>query len=592
MGLAYEFLDLTKAEKGIRRQSLDHYASIAHWSAFAPIPIYLIFQLIQKIVRKRLRRSATGNGGDYQQVPGSPLAKAKQMTASGELGTKWRQFKWWMGGDVYFLGEHRGQRDLWILGTLYMMWLLALCVVGTGKGKQAHGLSTYARQLMTSDYLHLTKRFGIIAVSQMPVQYIMSLKSTNLFAYVFRSSHEEVNRYHRVLGRLIYGLLFLHLAFYNYFFIAKDIVAQKYSDPVVLAGFVASLGFHLLMATALPIVRAYSYRIFFITHLFIAMGVPFVLFLHAPSARFYLIEAFLIFILDLAVRKQTTVRTQSKLESITGTNLFIIKAPIPAAKLEKFKARPGSHIYLNIPRGSSPSSLFDLIYNPFTVAAVDDDTNEITLVARKRNGPLTTHLGNLSSPEQAQPTEASIKLDIEAPRGVAGKNFSDLVSPQIQRILLVAGGVGSSFIVPIYKAIIQDNPSANVQFVWAIRTAGEATWPVSVSKPGEKSIMDDDRVQLFLTSDMSAGGDPEGDGEGVELRDLPQRRSRLASSSGARRRPDLQKIVDDTFRHGQGEKIAILVCGPSEMARELRERVTPWVMKGRDVWWHDESFGW
>jgi NAD(P)H-flavin reductase len=156
----------------------------------------------------------------------------------------------------------------------------------------------------------------------------------------------------------------------------------------------------------------------------------------------------------------------------------------------------------------------------------------------------------------------------------------------------VAGGVGSSFIVPIYKAIIQDNPSANVQFVWAIRTAGEATWPVSVSKPGEKSIMDDDRVQLFLTSDMSAGGDPEGDGEGVELRDLPQRRSRLASSSGARRRPDLQKIVDDTFRHGQGEKIAILVCGPSEMARELRERVTPWVMKGRDVWWHDESFGW
>lgn len=133
---SYEFLDLTKAEKGLRRQSIDRYAAIAHWSAFAPIPIYLIFRLVQKVVRKRLRRSSSGNGGDYQQVPGSPLAKAKQMTASGELGTKWRQFKWWMGGDVYFLGEHRGQRDLWILGTLYLAWLLALCIIGTGKGEQ------------------------------------------------------------------------------------------------------------------------------------------------------------------------------------------------------------------------------------------------------------------------------------------------------------------------------------------------------------------------------------------------------------------------------------------------------------------------
>lgn len=445
------------------------------------------------------------------------------------------------------------------------------------------------------DYLHLTKRFGIIAVSQMPIQYLLSLKSTNVFAYVFRSSHEEVNRYHRVLGRLIYGLLFLHLAFYNYFFIAKGILAQKYSELVVIAGFVAAAGFHLLMATALPIVRAYSYRIFFITHLTVSMVVPFVLLFHAASARIYVIEAFLLFLLDLAVRKHTAMRTLSKVEAITGTNLFTIKAPIPATKLEKFKARPGSHIYLNIPTGSSPSPLFDMIYSPFTVAAVDGDANQITLVARKRNGPLTTHLASLAGSQQGQASEATTKLDIEAPRGAAGKNFPDLLSPQIQRILLIAGGVGSSFIVPIYKAIIQENPTANVQFIWAIRTAGEATWPVSVSQPGEKSILDDDRVQLFLTSDMSAGGDPEGDGEGVELRSLPQRdarRSRLASSSGARRRPDLQKIVDDTFKHGLGEKVAVLVCGPSEMAREVRERVTPWVMKGRDVWWHDESFGW
>lgn len=417
----------------------------------------------------------------------------------------------------------------------------------------------------------------------------------NPFAYVFRSSHEQVNRYHRVLGRLIYGLLFIHAVFYNYFFFAKEIMLLKYSEPVVFAGLVASGGLHLLMLTAMPIVRRYSYRIFFITHLFASIVVPFVLFLHASSAQIYLIECLIFFFLDLAVRKVTAIPAPSKVESITGTNLFTITAPIPARKMEKFTASPGSHIYLNIPRGSNPGPLFDMMYNPFTVAAVNEDANEITLVARKRDGPLTTHLASIPAAQATQGAENTVKLDLEPPRGAAAKSFPDLLSPQVQRILLVAGGVGSSFIVPIYKAIIQENPSANVQVIWAIRTAGEATWPVSVSKPGEKSLLDDDRVQLYLTSDMSAAGDPEGDGEGVELRSLPRRensRAGQASSRNNRRRPDLQKIVDDTFKHGQAEKVAVLVCGPSEMAREVRDRVTPWVMKGRDVWWHDESFGW
>ncbi|KAH8174766.1 ferric reductase like transmembrane component domain-containing protein [Sarocladium implicatum] len=578
MAWPYAFLDLNDAEKALRRESLNHYALVAHWSAFAPIPIYLVFQVVQKVVRKRLQPTENGSRGDYQRVPGSPLAKAKQMTASGELATKWRKLKWWMGEEVYFLGNYRGERDMWILGTAWMMWLLTLCVVGTGK-----------------DYLHLTKRFGIVAVSQMPVQYLLSLKSTNPFAYVFRSSHEEVNRYHRTLGRLIYGLLALHIAFYNYFFFVKEIWFQRLFNPVVFAGFVAAAGISLLMATALPIVRAYSYRIFFITHLFVSSAVPFVLFFHAPSARGYFVECLLVFIMDLAVRKRTGVTSKAKLEGINGTDLFTIKAPIPASKIESFKSHPGSHVYLNLPSGSGPSPLFSLIYNPFTVASVDGDDNNITIVARKRDGPLTTYLSGLANPQTAQPADATLKMDIEAPRGAAAKNLSDLLSPTIQRILLIAGGVGSSFIIPIYKSIIEDNPSANVQVIWAIHKAGDATWPVSTSKPGEMSILNDDRVDLYVTSDMSAGGDPEGDGEGVELRSMPsrnQRGSRQATTENNRRRPDLKKIVDDTFKKGQAEKVAVLVCGPTNMAREVRQHVTPWVVNGREVLWHNESFGW
>jgi hypothetical protein len=63
-------------------------------------------------------------------------------------------------------------------------------------------------------------------------------------------------------------------------------------------------------------------------------------------------------------------------------------------------------------------------------------------------------------------------------------------------------------------------------------------------------------------------------------------------AAGGRERPDLRKIVDGTFRHGNEERVAVLVCGPKQMARELREQVGRWVKKGRDVYFHDESFGW
>lgn len=57
-------------------------------------------------------------------------------------------------------------------------------------------------------------------------------------------------------------------------------------------------------------------------------------------------------------------------------------------------------------------------------------------------------------------------------------------------------------------------------------------------------------------------------------------------------RPDLRAIVDRTFRHGDHERVAVLVCGPAGMAKELRAHVDTWVTRGRDVWWHDEAFGW
>lgn len=389
-----------------------------------------------------------------------------------------------------------------------------------------------------------------------------------------------MNRWHRVLGRAIYTLVVLHLLFYNYFLIASSIWLRRFFAPVVFCGVIASFCLHGLAGTAAAAARAWSYRIFFVTHLVAAFGVPPLIFFHAPPARLYMGEALFIFLLDFATRKLTTITAPVTAERVAhDSSLIKLSLSIPPHRLTSFQARPGSHVYINIPPGASTalpnlsSRISSFLYNPFTVASaeVTTDAGTLTLVARTREGPITTYLSALAT------SDVKTSFDIEGPYGSAGRNFDALVSSGASRILLVAGGVGATFAVPIYHAL-RETPhlSATVQLVWAIRHVADATWATSAGG----SLLDDEQVQLYLT------GDDDDRTEEVEMSSLGASR-RMGS-----RRPDLGKIVDDLFRQGGEDKVAVLVCGPAGMARGVRERVRPWVRKGRSVWWHDESFGW
>lgn len=471
--------------------------------------------------------------------------------------------------------------------------------------------STLNKMLMhisTSDYFHLTKRFGIIAVSQLPIQYLLALKALNPVAWAFRSSHEHINRYHRVLGRLIYSFLWLHFIFYNVYFLIAGIWLKRFFAPVVFCGVVASFGFHGVATTAMRTAREYSYRLFFVTHLVVALFIPVLLFFHAKSARLYVVEAFAIFVLDLGVRRVTTVAAPSTLEVIPGTTLVKVTSQIPISKWAPFRETPGSHIYLSLPPSgrtdavpSSKSGIFDYLYNPFTVASVNDENGTITFIARTRKGPMTNVLSAFASagaspPPQSSTTQpsdsAKITVGVEGPYGTMSSHFPDLLTCGVTRILLVAGGVGATFTLPIYNALQSELPSAKVQLVWAIRTAGDATWAVSANSSG-KSLLDDDKVHLYLTGDMGVVDDRDnGAGAAVELsRMRPGPNGRMTTNHN-RKRPNIEKIVDDTFRHGSEEVVAVIVCGPVEMTKEVRRRVRPWAMKGRRVWWHCETFGW
>ncbi|KAK4242923.1 Ferric/cupric reductase transmembrane component 2 [Achaetomium macrosporum] len=588
---SYRFLGLSPAEKQVRRQTLDKYALYAQLSALVPVAFVLLYRLVQWATKARGSRR-----GDYDAVPSSPVLKERRNSGLGIWNSRTRRARWWLGEDVVVAGMVLGQRDQWLIGISWTAWLLVLCALETGE-----------------DYLHLTKRLGIVAISQYPLQYLLALKSLNPVAYLFRSSHEQINRWHRVLARVTTTMLCLHVALYLNFFVQTDRL-HRLGDPVVLAGAMAFFGLNILVSTSLRPIRRYSYPLFFIIHLGVGIIMPLMVMTHAAPTKSFLLEALAVFFLDLGARKFDTVIGQATVESIPGTNLIKISASIPRSKVNRFRAHPGSHIYLSIPpaarRSMSAASishlLFEFLFNPFTVAAMDEETGDLTLVARHCGGPMTKALRQLAA-AATNDSDDKIPLSIEGPYGAASR-FPQL-STDFDRMLLVAGGVGATFTLPLYRSIISENPGAKVEMVWAIRSAGDATWAVTGKEA--QALLKDDNIHIFITGDMV---DPEGpgllrrksaddrradgsgvgdDGEGeVEMSAMyrDRRRGRYTAQQN-RKRPDLKQIVDDLFRHGHEERVAVLVCGPNEMARELREHVGAWVKKGRSVWWHKEGFG-
>ncbi|KAI5920587.1 ferric reductase like transmembrane component [Camillea tinctor] len=576
MGWPYQFVALDAPGKQARRHSIDRHALYAHLSALLPVALFLLYRFVVWLVWKTL----SSDRGAYSAVPDSPRLKKQRQSVFGSCVTLVRRVAWWLGDDILFMGQNWGQRAQLIAGIGWTFWLLFLCTVGTG-----------------NDYLHLTKRLGLVAISQFPAQYLLALKNLNPFALAFQSSHEQVNRWHRVLGRIVYLLLFLHTCLYLNYYIQEGILGQKVVSLVPALGISAFTGMCLLGATSFGIVREYSYRVFFITHLIVALSLPLIIYFHAHHSTFYVGGALVLFLADLIKRKIDTITATTTIEAIPGTNLIKIVADVPAEKSARFRERPGSHVYINIPYASRPSPnpvslaniVFEFAFNPFTVAAVDDDSGALTLIARCHNGPMTRNLARLSNANSAG---LKVPLSIEGPYG-STTHFMNRARIDFNRVLLVAGGVGATFIMPLYRAMLSESSAVKVQMIWAVRTPGDATWPVNGNKNG---IMDGDNIQIYLTGNIldARNNDTTASirGEQIEMNDISEDRRNRYDRIYDNKRPNFQNIVDELFRQSVEDRIAVVVCGPAGMAQELRSCVGVWVKKGRRVWWHNESFAW
>lgn len=439
---------------------------------------------------------------------------------------------------------------------------------------------------------------------------MLALKSSwSPISYLTRLSHEELNPYHRALGRIILVFLSLHASFYLNFFIQKSLLTKRIRDPDVILGLLAITTFLTLSTTALAWVRKRNYFLFFLIHVTTSILILPILYFHVSHLRIYILESAIIYTI-LIVQRNTSVKTipNAKLTHL-NSNLLSITIPLTPSSLSNKKFHPGQHIYLSLPSQNR------LRLNPFTIANLPQRDTQIRLVLRALNGT-TRILSNTLASSKTSPTK-NIPLKIEGPYGSAA-NFPDLST--YDRILLVAGGVGATFTMPIYRDLVERGINKNrrkVRFVWAVKSIEDAAWAFP--------YLDDkgtEGIELYISTSSSsdrANHSPdarEKEDGGIELQEregllsdgvvsggsasspslstpstLPQNLTTIPS------RPNLPAIINELFSsHADSShpptKIAILVCGPAGMGAAMRREVGVWVGRGREVWWHDEEFGW
>ncbi|EPQ59825.1 hypothetical protein GLOTRDRAFT_71520 [Gloeophyllum trabeum ATCC 11539] len=327
-----------------------------------------------------------------------------------------------------------------------------------------------------------SNRAGTLAASQFPLIVALGTKN-NPISLLTGISYEKMNSLHRMCSRVLFVLLWLHAGSK---FATKTVTPEDWPTAWLRVGLMAVVAFCVLIIISLRPIRARAYEFFFYTHLVLVLIILLGAYFHARNFDFhqYVWPSFLIWALDRFIRVARVVYFKvvsyigarknpggmdAKLD-LLSPHMVRIRIPRPPA----FHWSPGQLAYLIMPG----ISLFPIEAHPFSIASIDDPAaaegnakekgesyfKELVFMVNAREG-FTRRLADAAAKDDAK---ATVLLD--GPYGV---------SPDLScsdTIVLIAGGTGISYTLPLLLSVISKKTARRVVFLWAIRDRSHLGW--------------------------------------------------------------------------------------------------------------------
>ncbi|KIX96852.1 uncharacterized protein Z520_07572 [Fonsecaea multimorphosa CBS 102226] len=567
-------LKLTASELEERRHQLNR-AGLHAW--LSPIVLLVVACLYRRYLHSALFPSK------------SPLSSSGPRRVS-QVQLFFRRATWIL--QTTYIPEF-GPLSVQLLALTYAGWLLYLTFHNTG-----------------DDYMHLTKAFGHVAISQLPLHYLLSLKHTTYspLGWATGLTHERLNAVHRMFGRIVHAFLAAHAVLYLRFFIKLGILPKRIKDPDVRFGILAFWMFNFLGLLSLPVVRRKMYHfLFYRSHVLLSALVIPILWAHVPYTRFYVAQVAAIWVLGGWLRSMSAKTNVQELrcENIPGTDLVRVRFLVDKTSALA-RATPGQHVYVRSRGVIGPKT-------PFSIANVQqysakDGQVEVMLVLRAMGGPGTSFLESLSkSKHELKEAEAAAaeEIQIEGPYGEAGVYMPAILRSEYGGpALLVAGGIGATYILPIYIALMNsrrrlrrapEGGGARIKMIWLVKTMADARWGLvllmSCLREGEDGLQLD--VDVYITT-VSSSSSSAMSADDLDLQ-LLKRQGLNIHQLG--HRPNLGPIIDGVFggervSPDMEDEVTVFVCGPRSLSRNVRNIVGQRVIsQGKRARWFEEVFG-
>ena len=393
---------------------------------------------------------------------------------------------------------------------------------------------------------------------------------------LLKGTHELITKWHQVTGQIIFIFMALHVSCYSSALVQMNVFWKSARQPKIAVALCSAGLLVVLRVSSTAMFRRKWYSWFYKLHVVASAVVLVLLFFHVSHIRVYILESAAVLVLNIVFRMLSTRNLNADF-SIRPASKDLVGISIKNQDGSTGVWLPGQHVYL----GHNPSGIFSYFSkNPFTIATLPADSQTVALVVRCINGNTKT----ISAPASGLvlrefDDRAPYRVSLEGPYG-----SSKYLEPpnNFSRVLLIAGGVGGSYIVPQWRFfVLAQRPPPEIRLAWAVKDIADAEWAFTYLKTDKlkNTSVGSQAKKMHLCVTGTRTLEREDAMEAAE--------AGFVVSSG---RPDLKNLVDMTV-FGNTGRSAVFVCGPRELVASARTLVGEWIDRGQDVFWHAEKFG-
>lgn len=392
-------------------------------------------------------------------------------------------------------------------------------------------------------------------------------------------------------------------------------INQSLLDPSRLTCVQSTIAMCALLGFSLYGIRRAHYEIFLITHIVLSIVALWTMYYHVEifidgEWNIFIWPCLVIWIFDRLLRlgrmlafNRNPFNTKATVSYDTSSNL--VRMEVDCSK-NWMTPKPGTYYYIHV--------LDDLLYalqsHPFTLAYISSDINTSSatplspISSRPPPYRSTSSLSNESSESDAllplspaSGATSNLVFLIRPYDGFTSRLKSHcLLHPKKLRVLIdgpyghteplhtfpnilfIVGGTGIA--VPLshlHRLLQADSAVQSVKIIWAVR---EHAFLESVLRDF-KGILGDERIEMevHVTRDDEAQDEPMG--------------KNLKSVRIMTHRPDVGAAVEGTAKDAGQAKLAVVACGPAQMADQARKTTVEMLGKGyRGLEYFEESFKW